>query len=99
VAAGQLGLNRFFVPNPRKTSIQLLLEAQKHKKFAQTTPLDDDISYLLLTKNIVQFLKPRNFLIGLKKTVVFISKPMFSVCKSVEKERMTSNTELTIVFI
>jgi hypothetical protein len=27
----------FFFLNPRKTSIQLLLEAQQHKKYAQTT--------------------------------------------------------------
>jgi hypothetical protein len=37
----------FFFPNPRKTSIQLLLEAQQHKKYAQTTPLDDGVSSLL----------------------------------------------------
>jgi hypothetical protein len=35
-----------FFPNPRKTSIQLLLEAQQHKKYAQTTPLDDGVSSL-----------------------------------------------------
>jgi hypothetical protein len=51
VAAGQLGLTGgaqpiFFPPNPRKTSIQLLLEAQQHKKYAQTTPLDDGVSSL-----------------------------------------------------
>jgi hypothetical protein len=45
VAAGQLGLTGgaqpiFFIPNPRKTRIQLLLEAQQHKKYAQTTPFD-----------------------------------------------------------
>jgi hypothetical protein len=38
-----------------KLSIQLLLEAQQHKKYAQTTPLDDGvflyyIIYLLLMK-------------------------------------------------
>jgi hypothetical protein len=37
----------FFFPNPRKTSIQLLLEAQQHKKYAQTTPLDDGVSSFL----------------------------------------------------
>jgi hypothetical protein len=37
----------FFFPNPRKTSIQLLLEAQQPKKYAQTTPLDDGVSSLL----------------------------------------------------
>jgi hypothetical protein len=50
VAAGQLGLTAdfcFFFPNPRKTSIQLLLEAQQQKKYAQTTPLDDGVSSLL----------------------------------------------------
>jgi hypothetical protein len=31
-------LIRFFFPNPRKTSIQ------QHKKYAQTTPLDDGVS-------------------------------------------------------
>jgi hypothetical protein len=36
-----------FFPHPRKTSIQLLLEAQQHKKYAQTTPLDDGVSSLL----------------------------------------------------
>jgi hypothetical protein len=50
VAAGQLGLIGgtqpifFFFPNPLNTSIQLLLEAQQHKKYAQTTPLDDGVS-------------------------------------------------------
>jgi hypothetical protein len=54
VAAGQLGLTGgaqpifVFFPNPRKTSIQLVLEAQQHKKYAQTTPLDDGVSSLLL---------------------------------------------------
>jgi hypothetical protein len=52
VAAGQLKLTGgaqpifFFFPNPRKTSI--LLEAQQHKKYAQTTPLDDGVSSLFL---------------------------------------------------
>jgi hypothetical protein len=52
VAAGQLGLTGgaqpifVFFPNPRKTSIQLPLEAQQHKKYAQTTPLDDGVSSL-----------------------------------------------------
>jgi hypothetical protein len=32
--------------NPRKTSIQLLLKAQQHKKYAQTAPLDDGVSSL-----------------------------------------------------
>jgi hypothetical protein len=48
VAAGQLGFTGgaqpFFFSNPRKTSIQLLLEAQQHKKYAQTTPLNDGVS-------------------------------------------------------
>jgi hypothetical protein len=51
VAAGQLGrgpADFFFHTNPRKTSIQLLLEAQQHKKYAQTTPLDDEVSSLFL---------------------------------------------------
>jgi hypothetical protein len=53
VAAGQLELTGgaqpifVFFPNPRKTSIQLVLEAQQHKKYAQTTPLDDEVSSLL----------------------------------------------------
>jgi hypothetical protein len=38
--------NRFFFPNPWETSIQLLLEAQQHKKYAQATPLDDGVSSL-----------------------------------------------------
>jgi hypothetical protein len=52
VAASQLGLTGgaqpifVFFPNPRKTSIQLLLEAQQHKKYAQTTSLDDGVSSL-----------------------------------------------------
>jgi hypothetical protein len=56
VAAGQLGLTGgaqpifFFFPNPLKTSIQLLLEAQQHKKYAQTTPLDDGVSSLFILK-------------------------------------------------
>jgi hypothetical protein len=53
MAAGHLGLTGgaqsifFFFPNPLKTSIQLLLEAQQPKKYAQTTPLDDAVSSLL----------------------------------------------------
>jgi hypothetical protein len=53
VTAGQLELTGgaqpifFFFPNPLKTSIQLLLKAQQHKKYAQTTPLDDGVSSLL----------------------------------------------------
>jgi hypothetical protein len=53
VAAGQLGLTGgaqpifVFFLNSRKTSIQILLEAQQHKKYAQTTPLDDGVSSLL----------------------------------------------------
>jgi hypothetical protein len=52
VAAGQLKLTGgarpifVFFPNPRKTSIQLFLEAQQHKKYAQTTPLDVGVSSL-----------------------------------------------------
>jgi hypothetical protein len=50
VAAGQLvltgGAQPFFFSNPRKTNIQLLLEAQQQKKYAQTTPLDDEVSSL-----------------------------------------------------
>jgi hypothetical protein len=53
VASGQLGLTggaqpMIFFPNPRNTSIQLLLEAQQHKKYAQTTLLDDGVSSLLI---------------------------------------------------
>jgi hypothetical protein len=51
VAASQLGLTGraqpIFFPNLRKTSIELFLEAQQHKKYAQTTPLDDGVSSLL----------------------------------------------------
>jgi hypothetical protein len=50
LAACQLGLTGeaqpILSPNPRKTTIQLLLEAQQHKKYAQTTPLDDGVSSL-----------------------------------------------------
>jgi hypothetical protein len=59
VAAGQLGLTDgaqpifVFFPNPRITSIQLFLEAQQHKKYAQTTPLDDGVSSLLYNDVIV----------------------------------------------
>jgi hypothetical protein len=42
---------RFFFPNSRKTSIQLVLEAQQHKKFSQTTPLDDGVSSLFMYLN------------------------------------------------
>jgi hypothetical protein len=42
-----LGAN-FFLPNPRKTNIKLLLKAQQHNKYAQTTPLDDGVSSLFL---------------------------------------------------
>jgi hypothetical protein len=58
VAAGQLGLTGgaqpifVFFPYQRKTSIQLLLEAQQHKKYAQTTPLDDGVSSLLFVNFI-----------------------------------------------
>jgi hypothetical protein len=55
VAAGQLGLTGgaqpIFFPKSTKTSIQLLLEAQQHKKYAQTTPLDDGISSLFTWKS------------------------------------------------
>jgi hypothetical protein len=51
VAAGQ----PIFFPNPRKTSIQLLLEAQEHKKYAQTTPLDVGVSSLLIFFSSFQF--------------------------------------------
>jgi hypothetical protein len=57
VAAGQLGLTGgaqpIFFPNPRKTSIQLLLEAQQHKKYAQTTQLDDGVSSLFVLSIII----------------------------------------------
>jgi hypothetical protein len=56
VAAGQLGLTGEAQPiyslNPGKTSIQLLLEAQKHKKYAQTTPLEFPI-YLFIVFDII----------------------------------------------
>jgi hypothetical protein len=52
VAAGQLGRPIFFPPNPRKTSIQLLLEAKQHNKNAQTTPLDDGVSSLFFVEMI-----------------------------------------------
>jgi hypothetical protein len=45
VAATQLGLTE-------KTSIQLLLEAQQHKKYAQTIPLDDEVSSSFIIENI-----------------------------------------------
>jgi hypothetical protein len=52
VGASQLGLTGgaqlIFFPNPRKTSIQLLLEAQQYKKYAQTTPLYDEFITRLL---------------------------------------------------
>jgi hypothetical protein len=59
VGAGQLGLTGgaqpifLFFPNPLKTRIQLLLEAQHHKKYAQTTPLGDGVSSLLSFEYIV----------------------------------------------
>jgi hypothetical protein len=63
VAAGQLWLKGraqpifVFFPNPRKTSIQLLLEAQQHKKYAHTTPLDDGVlSFLINLKIRIRFL-------------------------------------------
>jgi hypothetical protein len=61
VAAGQLGLTGgaqpifVFFPTSTKNKIQLLLEAQQHKKYAQTTPLDDGVSSLLyydIVKNV-----------------------------------------------
>jgi hypothetical protein len=56
VAARQLGLTGgaqpIFFPNLRKTSKQLLLEAQQHKKYAQTTPLDDGVSFLFIIEII-----------------------------------------------
>jgi hypothetical protein len=62
VAAGQLeligGTQPIFVffLNPRKTSIQLLLEAQQHKKYAQTTPLDDGVSSLFTIDMYAKYL-------------------------------------------
>jgi hypothetical protein len=56
VAAGQLGLR---LPNPRKTSLKLLLEAQQHKKYAP--PLDDGVSSLFLMKS-----SNYEFMIGLQ---------------------------------
>jgi hypothetical protein len=41
----------YFFLNPRKTSIQLLLEAQQHKKYAQTTRLDDEVSSLFSSQS------------------------------------------------
>jgi hypothetical protein len=52
VPAGQLGLTGgaqpflVFFPNPRKTSIKLLLEAQRIKKYAQSTPSNRVSSFL-----------------------------------------------------
>jgi hypothetical protein len=63
VAAGQLGLTGgcqpifVFFPNPQKTSIHLLLEAQQHKKYAQTTPLDGVSSLFLF--DVFVFLKTK----------------------------------------
>jgi hypothetical protein len=37
--------SRFFFSDPRKTSIQLLLE--QHTKYAHTTPLDNGVAFLL----------------------------------------------------
>jgi hypothetical protein len=59
VAAGQLELTGgaqpifFFFPNSLKTSIQLLLKAQQHKKYARTTPLDDGVSSLFQVAFII----------------------------------------------
>jgi hypothetical protein len=59
VAAGQLssqaGPSRLLIPNPQKTSIQHLLEAQQHKKYAQTTPFDDGVSFLLFLNSQKKF--------------------------------------------
>jgi hypothetical protein len=81
VAAGQLKLTGgaqpifVFFPNPRKTSIQLLLEAQQHKKYAQTTPLDDGVSSLfrLNRQNFfsVHFLKSLLVVFFLPRTFIF----------------------------
>jgi hypothetical protein len=48
VAAGQLELTGGFFPKSMKIEnvVQLFLEAQQHKKYAQTTPLDDGVSSL-----------------------------------------------------
>jgi hypothetical protein len=58
VAAGQLGLTGgaqpiFFSLIHEK---QLLLEAQQHKKYAQTIPLDDGVSSLFELKLLEYFL-------------------------------------------
>jgi hypothetical protein len=52
LGAQRRGQADFFFPNTRKTSIQLLLEAQQHMKYVQTTPLDDEVSSLLPFKSI-----------------------------------------------
>jgi hypothetical protein len=57
VAAGQLRLTGgaqpiFFLPKSTKNKYKLLLEAQQHKKYAQTTPLEDGVSSLFISKTI-----------------------------------------------
>jgi hypothetical protein len=56
VAAGQLGLTGgaqpifVFFQSTKNKYIQLVLEAQQHKKYVQTTPLDDGVSSLFHIK-------------------------------------------------
>jgi hypothetical protein len=67
MAAGQLwltgGAQPIFFPQIHEKQVlkQLLLEAQEHKKYAQTTPLDDGVSFKIVFKFQIflqlQFLK------------------------------------------
>jgi hypothetical protein len=80
VAASQLELTGgaqpifFFFSNPLKTSIKLLLKAQQHKKYTQTTPLNDGVSSLfILNLTVNQPIEPAFFLCcWLLKVVVYL---------------------------
>jgi hypothetical protein len=66
----------FFSQIHEKKSIQLLLETQQHKKYAQTTPLDDVIGYNL--NWVIIFILPGN---EMHKTIYF---PINPILQSVE---------------
>jgi hypothetical protein len=65
VAAGQLGLTGgaqpiFFSPKSTKYKFTSTFGTQQHKKYAQTTPLEDGVSSLFQIKYIDQQ-KPKLF--------------------------------------
>jgi hypothetical protein len=80
VAVGQLGLTggaQLIFRNLQKPSIQLLLQAKQHKKYAQTTPLDDGVSSLFCVEMIrlkaVAIFHPRVFKLDSDRTLFIVN--------------------------